>query len=576
MLKVIFENKKMYLAVLIMMVVAVNFLSGCDIDDVFGAFEEETYGLNIQAVEQTADNYYWRYYQPGIVSVNNEFSTTSYYWGEFEADQEVVISATPAENFEFVGWYTAYEGGILLGETPDYTFVMPRNYVEFYARFERIGYSDIDYTVTFDPNGGMLDPNFNYIITVNEGDTLGELMPANPTRQGFEFVGWRYNYYNVYPYYEYDYNADGTVEGEVYDDGETTATSPNYEGDKEGYYYSEDGEYKEVYMESDECMVWYPDEFFTAETVVLDNLVVYAEWKFIEYVSEASLYLDIHTLESDLIGGYVEVIAVDPSGAPLFPGGDDDLDGAPLLPGGDDDLPLFEFPHNVQLVLEAAPYEGFEFVGYFKPEVYNLISSEARLEMFLEGHMGIVAKFRPVQEVTYTLKLDANGGHYENGEAHMYFDNLESFEGLENYLAHIPVKPEYDFVGWSVVSHELIQFDATTYTDDYVRLYAIWESVVLDPGGDDLLPLSLTLDANGGHFTDTNVMLIQLEFETETQLQEYLNTVPYMEGYDFVGWSLYENEYVPFVVDSSTGVNAYMAYAIWESVALDPSSSDPV
>ncbi|MBQ7189426.1 MAG: leucine-rich repeat protein, partial [Kiritimatiellae bacterium] len=89
---------------------------------------------------------------------------------------EVGELPTPTrENYSFDGWYTAMSGGTLVTAT---TTVDAD--VTYYARW-----TVIQYTVTFNANGGSVSPTTR---TVDSGTAVGTL--PTPTRTNYTFAGW--------------------------------------------------------------------------------------------------------------------------------------------------------------------------------------------------------------------------------------------------------------------------------------------------------------------------------------------------------------------------------------------------
>jgi uncharacterized repeat protein (TIGR02543 family) len=91
-----------------------------------------------------------------------------------------VTLPTPSRSgYTFNGWYTAISGGTYLGSGGNlYT---PSNSIEIYAQW-----SNIQYTVTWSPNGGTVSPSSNI---VNAGGTV---TAPTPTRSGYTFSYWRH------------------------------------------------------------------------------------------------------------------------------------------------------------------------------------------------------------------------------------------------------------------------------------------------------------------------------------------------------------------------------------------------
>ena len=96
------------------------------------------------------------------------------------------------QGYNFIGWYNQ-------GFTVEYdeNTVINSN-MTFYAKWEEK--SGVTYLVSFEVDGGT--PSISP-ITVDEGDSLGANMPANPTKTNYVFDGWYNQGYTV----EYDENT---------------------------------------------------------------------------------------------------------------------------------------------------------------------------------------------------------------------------------------------------------------------------------------------------------------------------------------------------------------------------------
>lgn len=93
------------------------------------------------------------------------------------AGSSVTLPTPSRSGYTFNGWYTASSGGTYLGGGGStYT---PSSSVTIYAQW-----SIIQYTVTWNANGGSVSPTSN---TVNAGSSV---TAPTPTRSGYSFVRW--------------------------------------------------------------------------------------------------------------------------------------------------------------------------------------------------------------------------------------------------------------------------------------------------------------------------------------------------------------------------------------------------
>lgn len=90
----------------------------------------------------------------------------------------VTLPTPTRSGYTFNGWYTASSGGSFVGNAG--SSYSPTSNITLYAQW-----TVIQYTVTWNANGGSVSPSSN---TVNAG---GSVTAPTPTRSGFTFIAWR-------------------------------------------------------------------------------------------------------------------------------------------------------------------------------------------------------------------------------------------------------------------------------------------------------------------------------------------------------------------------------------------------
>ncbi len=106
---------------------------------------------------------------------------------------DCIIPTPTCKNYEFLGWYEEKENGSLVDLTKDFN-----ESITLYAHY-RLNepiispsilseLKEIEYTVSFDLNGGMGD-SINSVNVLN-GNVMPEINKKAPTRKGYTFMGW--------------------------------------------------------------------------------------------------------------------------------------------------------------------------------------------------------------------------------------------------------------------------------------------------------------------------------------------------------------------------------------------------
>ena len=112
------------------------------------------------------------------VTYNANGGTVSPTSATVTAGSSVTLPSPSRSGFTFNGWYTAASGGSFLGFGG--TSYTPSSSITIFAQW-----TAIQYTVTWNANGGTVSPTSN---TVNAGNSV---TAPTPTRSGFTFSTWR-------------------------------------------------------------------------------------------------------------------------------------------------------------------------------------------------------------------------------------------------------------------------------------------------------------------------------------------------------------------------------------------------
>jgi len=108
--------------------------------------------------------------------------------GDYEADAEVEVTATPTEGYQFISWT---QGDAVISTTASFTYTMPDSSVALVAQFEEVAVTPEQYTLTLTiaGSGTVLVNGTAYTapVTVDEGTELTLEATADANHQ---FDGW--------------------------------------------------------------------------------------------------------------------------------------------------------------------------------------------------------------------------------------------------------------------------------------------------------------------------------------------------------------------------------------------------
>lgn len=251
----------------------------------------------------------------GVIPSNNE-TTVNVNWGD-----TIELPIPVKEHYEFYGWFT----GETVNDSQFYNFTPVCKSIDLYA-----DYYPMDYSLTLDLDGGMIDTSINMDYFYNDEYCI----PSIPTKNGYVFKEWSYNgevfpangqylYENITVKAIYEplhFNISLNLDGGHYD-GETVidvafddyCNLPLEDITKPGYKF----------------IGWYKDD------VLWDNSKVY----------------DIEE-DVELIAKYVEVYAINID----FKGGEADFEGFLLV-----EKDLIENDYTFSVPTK----ENYKFDGYF-------------------------------------------------------------------------------------------------------------------------------------------------------------------------------------------------------------------
>ncbi|MBR5093908.1 MAG: InlB B-repeat-containing protein [Oscillospiraceae bacterium] len=381
--------------------------------------------------------------------------------------------------YSFAGWYTSSSGGTQV--TAD-TIVQTAGDHTLYAHW-----TAESYTVTFDANGGSVDPASK---TVTYAATYGEL--PTPSRTGYSFQGWYtaaeggskissgttmqtaedhtlYARWSVNSYTVY-YNANGgsvspSSRSVTYDAPYGSLPTPSRTGYSFAGWYTQSEGGEEV----------------TAETIVqtASSHTLYAHWTANSY-----------TVTFDANGGSV---------------------------GTASKTVTYDAPYGELPTPERAHYR---FVGWYtKSSGGSEIASDTAVQT--AGDHTLYAHWTAE---SYTVTFDANGGSVSPETMTVYYEMSYGFS-----YGYLPTaeRDGYRFEGWytAAAGGERVTAETVVLTTEDHTLYAQWRSYTY----------TVHYDANGGK----NAPADQIKrLEEDLTLPTAVPVHIFKAYYRFAGWSL--------------------------------------
>ncbi len=456
----------------------------------------------------------------------------------------VLADAVPAtyekDGYTFEGWkyYTDKQ------KTNAYTGdTMPDCALYAYAQF-----TPIEYTITFNANGGAFSDNKTSITAGYETDITDKLAEiTNPTRVGYEFKGWAETdtateadvvsipttmgkdktYYAVWQVESYTvtFSVDGETKDETYTYGndltEPTASKDGYKFD--GWYSLPEGEGTKV--------------TFTENGKVKDlganGAEIKAYAKFTPELRNAIFNAGEGTFTDTDVK--VKTVAV--------------LTDAQITP------PTINPTRT-----------GYDFKGWATTqtatasEVVDFVNNEVKMPA-----SGITYYAVWVASGSIKVTFYANGGAFkdtQNPDTKTSYAEYDSTTALDEIAKVIekPTRTGYTFIGWSRDKNATAA-DSTLGTVNLVNgidVYAVWSKKSYD----------LVIDPNNGNakveYTSANNNAVSYGEDISAKINA-VTTVK--EGYDFKGWDIDNDEAVDTNVPSTMPANSLTLKAIYAPVA---------
>lgn len=246
----------------------------------------------------------------------------------------VILPDSPTkEGYNFLGWYNKKSDTQLLNNT------VIHEDVEVVAKWEQIIVKE-KYTVKYDLDGGSINENVSSVSQNYDEDNNTLLLPEEPVREGYKFLGW----YNKATNQRVEENYKVTTNLEVIAKWEQFAYKVLYNA-KSGTF--EDGNSKKELMVEKNQMLpydfypvvkdrifsgWYDtetDELIYPGAIVRSDMEVYAKYKRVSTISNVTYHAN----------------------------------------GGQTDLPLeATYYEGIMVALPILEKEGFQFTGWYDNE----------------------------------------------------------------------------------------------------------------------------------------------------------------------------------------------------------------
>lgn len=387
------------------------------------------------------------------------------------------LPSATRENYSFDGWYTSKTGGTQVSAQ-----TIAAADVVVYAHWTSLLAEETYYTVTFDPNGGVLgDASTRKVL---EGALLGGLPLVS--RTGYELDGW------------FTSASGGTrIDASTVINGNVTCYAQWKEssaGEEGTYTITLDPNGGELISDSNKLVVnageaidefpmctrecyefdgWYIDDTeITAGDVIEGNVTLVAMWTLSNYK-----------------------VTLDCNGGGLA---DDE-----------DDFVYVELGESLG-ALPVPTRSGYEFLGWYTASAGG---GQVKEGAAVSGNLTLYAQWQ--QEVKeYQITMDPNGGVLADGK-----NSFTKESGAKLGTLPIVLKLGYTFDGWYTEKSGGTKVTSGTVVTNAMTLYAHWT----------ICTYTIRFDANGGTSSKSSISV---------QYNNTYRTLPTAtrSGYTFDGW----------------------------------------
>lgn len=442
----------------------------------------------------TANTYTVEFYaNGGTVSPNSKTVTYGSKYG--------TLPTPTRSGYEFAGWYTGIEAGVAIDEE-DVVYITGTQVL--YARWD-----GIEYTVSFNANGGSCEPTEKKVIN---GEKYGTL--PTPKKPGYVFSGW---FTDIASGVEIKSGStvdltDGITlyahwrgaEIKVYFDGNGYGITGINPASKTVYCGDSYGALPSPSRSGYSFKGWYTDKTsgteITAESTVLatSGHVLYAHWT-----------ANTYTVNFDANGGNV---------TPSFK------------------TVTFDSSYGA---LPTPEREGYNFEGWYTSAESGVKITKDDVVILVSDH----TLYAHWEAQTYEISFDANGGTVQMTSMTVTYDSLYGY--LPN-----PERAGYTFEGWYTdrTGGTEIASDTEVKTAGNHILYARWAAV----------SYIVSFDANGGNVSQTSKSVSNGDTYGELP-------IPVRAGYSFKGWYTGKSGGTEITKDSVVDITSDLAlYAHWE------------
>ena len=558
-----------------------DFVGWCDSADGNGKFYQYLSGVE-------DDLKLFAIFTPKQYTIRYEYKG-SYLGGEYnpntiEYGQTVELLPVGMYGYTFLGWYTAENGGSKI-EVIDESNV--ENITVLYAR-----YSIIKYNISYELNGGELAQDNPTQVTTGDYFNLN-----NPTKHGYDFVGWCDSADGNGKFYQYLSSVEDDLKLFAIFTPKQYTIRYEYKGSYLGSEYNPSTiEYGQtvtllpVGMHGYTFLGWYTAENGGSKIEVIDEsnigtfTVLYACYSIIKYNITYELNGGELTQENPstvVVDDYVKLHEPTKHGYD-FVGWCDSADGNgkfyQYLSSVENDLKLFAIFTPKQYTIRYE-YKGSYLGGEYNPNTIEYGQTVTLLPVGMYGYTFLgwytaenggskvdVIDETNVENITvlyarysvniYQINLDGNGG------------NVETSAGLQpNYTLTVTFgervtlpnaqRENFSFLGWfDDDGKQVVIIDTLNISD--MTLTAMWQ--------DNTVEYAIEYVLNGGTLETPNPT-------TGSSGTSVALNSPVKNGYLFLGW--YDNPYAtgsPYTYIPSGRTEDIVLYAIWQEIKVSGSA----